>query len=169
MATVAWSEGRDGTEVAYAERLWPSWWAWLAAPALISVLAIAYGAAYDPAWGWLILATGTALAWGVLIGTSPVVRVDDRVFRAGTARLPRSCVGGVEPLDREAMRERLRSGDARAFLMLRSWSSRQGVLVNVLDPDDPHPYWLITTRRPARLADALRGAPGASPTGSGAE
>ena len=169
MATDAWTEGEDGTQAAYSERLWPSWWAWLAAPALVSVLAIAYGAAYDAVWGWLILAAGTALAWGVLLATAPVVRVDERVFRAGRARLPRSCVGGVEPLGREAMRERLRSGDARAFLMLRSWSSPQGVLVNVADPHDPHPYWLISTRRPDRLAEALREAPGASPAGAGAE
>ena len=30
------------------------------------------------------------------------------------------------------------------------------VRVDLNDPADPHPYWLVSTRHPERLADALR-------------
>jgi len=45
--------------------------------------------------------------------------------------------------------------DARAYLCLRGWIAA-GVRVPVLDPRDPAPYWLVSSRRPAELAEALR-------------
>jgi hypothetical protein len=44
--------------------------------------------------------------------------------------------------------------DARAFLLLRPYLKRS-LKVQVLDPADPTPYWLLSTRRPAKLAEAL--------------
>jgi hypothetical protein len=44
--------------------------------------------------------------------------------------------------------------DARAFVCLRAWA-RTGVRVDLQDPLDPTPYWLLSTRRPQELADAL--------------
>ncbi|MDX2025238.1 DUF3093 family protein, partial [Microcella sp.] len=44
--------------------------------------------------------------------------------------------------------------DARAFLVLRP--DIPAVLrVAVTDPDDPTPYWLLSTRRPEELAAAI--------------
>ena len=44
--------------------------------------------------------------------------------------------------------------DARAYLLLRPYVKRS-VQVPVQDPADPAPYWLVSTRRPDRLAAAL--------------
>jgi hypothetical protein len=33
---------------------------------------------------------------------------------------------------------------------------RGGVRVDVADPDDPTPYWLVSSRHPDKLAEALR-------------
>ncbi len=44
--------------------------------------------------------------------------------------------------------------DARAWLLLRGWIP--GVVrVRLDDPDDPTPYWLVSSRHPRRLAAAL--------------
>ena len=47
--------------------------------------------------------------------------------------------------------------DARAYVCLRAWA-RTGVHVVLEDPQDPTPYWLVSTRRPQDLAQALRAA-----------
>ena len=169
MAAPAWTEGTDGSARTYSERLWPAWWAWLVTPALVSVPAIAYGSAYDAMVGWVIFTSLTALAYAALIASSPKVQVDERVFRAGRARLPRWAIKDVAALDRQELRDELRQGDARAFLSLRTWSTPTAVCVTVGDADDPHPYWLVSTRHPERLAHALREAPGVPTDGVRAE
>lgn len=122
-------------------------------------LGVAYGYAISVPWGvvtWLV--TQAVVVW-VLLRTAPVVRVDERVFRAGRARLPREYVGQVHALDAATAR-RLRGvdSDATAYLCVRSWVPG-AVVVEVADPQDPHPYWLVSARRPDRLAAALASVP----------
>jgi hypothetical protein len=45
--------------------------------------------------------------------------------------------------------------DARAYLLLRPYLKR-GVRVDIVDPDDPTPYWLVSCRRPEDLVSAVR-------------
>lgn len=151
-------EGLDGTRVAYSERLWAPVWAWILVPALVSVVAIAYGAAYGAGIGAVGLIGGSAVGWIALIAWSPIIRVDDRVLRAGRARLPLRYAGDAQPLIGPAFREELRAGDARSFVVIRPWAMRGGVTVPVTDEQDPHPRWLVASRRPDRLADALTAA-----------
>ena len=142
----------------YAERLWPPPWVWLLPPALVSVVAIAYGSAYGTSLGWLLLAVGTAIGWCALVAWSTRLRVDERVFRAGRARLPLRYAGPPEALAGEDFRTAVRSGDARAYVVVRPWRTRSGVSVPVTDPEDPHPRWLVASRHPDRLAAALESA-----------
>ncbi len=44
--------------------------------------------------------------------------------------------------------------DARAFLVIRPYLKR-AVRVPVTDPADPTPYWLVGSRHPDALAEAL--------------
>ena len=44
--------------------------------------------------------------------------------------------------------------DARAYLVLRPYLKR-AVKVEITDPADPAPYWLVCTRHPEELAKAL--------------
>lgn len=155
---VTGDEGLDGTQVAYSERLWAPVWVWLLVPALVSVVAIAYGSAYGTAIGAVGLIAGSLAGWLALIAWCPVIRVDDRVLRAGRARLPLRYVGDVQTLMGPAFREELRAGDARSFVVLRPWAMRSGVVVAVTDDADPHPRWLVASRRPGTLAEALAAA-----------
>lgn len=148
-------EGLDGTRVAYSERLWAPPWAWVLVPALVSVVAIAYGSAYGATVGALGLIAGTLIGWLALFAWSPVIRVDDRVLRAGRARLPLRYAGDARPLVGVAFREELRAGDARSYVVIRPWATRSGVIVPVTDDEDPHPRWLVASRRPDTLAEAL--------------
>jgi hypothetical protein len=69
--------------------------------------------------------------------------------------MPRSVVGSAQAFEGdEATAERGVRLDARAWLLLRGWIP--GVVrVEVDDPQDPTPYWLVSSRRPETLAQAL--------------
>jgi hypothetical protein len=158
-AEAGWQEGRDGASPTYEERLLPPWWIALAGLALVGMLAVAYGAAYGAAIGWVTFLPLAALVVVGLVRTAPVLRVDDRVFRAGSARLPLRWIGPVDVLDPDQARDaRTVHADARALLVLRTWATARAVRVAVTDPEDPHPYWLVSTRHPDRLAAALAAA-----------
>lgn len=151
-------EGLDGTHVFYAERLWPSPIVTVLALCLAAVGGVAYGAAYGAGLGWTVAITLALLLVGALAVTSPRVGVDDRVLRAGRARLPLPAVGSIEALDRRAMLALRRQIDPRSYLLLRPWSARAGVVVTLDDPRDPHPRWLLSSRHPDRLVAAVNAA-----------
>jgi hypothetical protein len=138
----------------YRERLTPAWWVWLVAVGFAGSFGVVLSRVSTTA---ALVVTGVVLVLVVvgLVRTTAVVAVDPELFVVGRARLPVGYVAGVEALDPDAMR-RARSVelDARAFLCLRGWVAG-GVRVRLDDPQDDTPYWLVSTRRPERLAAAL--------------
>lgn len=142
----------------YAERLYAPVWLWVVAAALVASLAVAYGAALGTRVGLLTgLVTGVAAGWALARAGARVVVTDD-VLVAGRARIPLSAVGQIRPLD--AIQTRALRGaqaDPRAYLLVRGWV-RTSVYVEVTDPADPTPYWLVTTRHPQELARAAAAA-----------
>ncbi|MFP5253335.1 MAG: DUF3093 domain-containing protein [Actinomycetes bacterium] len=120
---------------------------------------------------WVALAVTGVLAAGsvaLLVGYGAArVVVDDGTFKAGRARIPVHLLGAPVALDAQA--SRLLAGmhaDARAYLLLRPYVKRS-VQVPVADPADPTPYWLVSTRHPERLAQALVAAGAARPSPQG--
>lgn len=143
----------------FREVLRPTVWLWLAGFAAAAFLAVAYGGALGAIAGWSCFAILAALSVWVVGRTAAVVSVDDRELRAGRARLPLAFVGRVRALDEEdAAIARGPGADADAYLLLRTSYSRRAVAVEVTDPRDPHPYWLISTRQPEQLVSAIMGA-----------
>ena len=141
------AEGVDGTVVAYRERLHAPWPVWFVAFVLAGSLGVAYGFPLGAAAGLVSFARGQAGSpLCCCSARRPLVVVDDLVLRAGRARLPLRYVGRIAPLDAAQTREvRGRRADPAAYLCTRGWISRS-VLVEVEDDDDPHPYWLVSTR-----------------------
>ena len=151
-------EGVDGTVAAYRERVHAPVWLWLVGTALTASLGVAYGYRLGTVPGLVTFAVAQALLTWWLVATAPLVVVDDLVLRAGKARLPLRHVGRIAPLDSAQSRDAGgRLADPAAYLCLRSWVSRT-VLVEVEDPEDPHPYWLVSTRHGHDLARVLAAA-----------
>jgi len=149
---------------AFRERLLPGPGGWSAAFAFAVVLGVALWPVDDVlsiSAAVIALVVLAALAWW----TSPVVSVlpgpdGGGELRAGRAAIPTSLLGPVTVLDRAGMTRELGPAlDARAYVCLRAWA-RTGVRVELVDPADPTPYWLVSTRRPAELAAALTAAAG---------
>jgi hypothetical protein len=140
----------------YSERLMVPWWLWLAALALAGMLSaeVYLGAPGLATWvPYLILLPLTAA--GLLAAGRIRVAVQDGELRVDDARLPVRYVSEVGVLDAAARREALGPrADRNAFVVQRPWVSR-AVLIVLDDPADPTPYWVVSARRPERVARAL--------------
>jgi hypothetical protein len=140
----------------YRERLLPRWWTWLVVALLVTMLAVAYGAALGATVGWIVTAIGGALAVWFLVVTAPTVEVAEGNLVVDGARLPVTSIAEVAEVDAaEIARLRGPGADARLFVALRPWSAPNGVLVRLDDPADPHPAWLFTSRHPARVRQVI--------------
>ncbi len=144
------------TPVEYDERLSvPLRW-WVQGTMLVASLWLAMIVALPATAAWTLTAIAMAgLALGLLAYGAARVTVDQGFLRAGRARIAALHLGTPSALDAEATRRI--SGveaDARAYLLLRPYLKR-AVRVQITDPADPAPYWLISTRHPDELARAL--------------
>ncbi len=140
----------------YAERLTvPLRW-WVQGTMLVASLWLAVLAATPEAVAWSVTAVALALMVALFVSYgSPRVSVDGTTFRAGRAHIPLDLVGDVTALDADDVRRRAGvDADARAFLLLRPYLKR-AVRVEILDPEDPAPYWLVSCRRPEALVSAV--------------
>ncbi len=144
-----------GSSVLHRERLWPSGGVWF----LTVVPGVFTGIAAGPVNLTLSVVLGILVTAGVITAlalTTPVVEVrTDGTLRAGRAVLPVRFVTGVEPAT--GPRARAMRGvdlDARTHLLLRGWIDPV-VRVDLDDPEDPHPAWVVSTREPEHLARAV--------------
>lgn len=91
----------------------------------------------------------------LMIVVAPVVAVADGVLTAGSARIPVELTGAMESYRRtDAVQARGPGLDARAFTLFRGWVDPV-LRIDLTDPDDPTPYWLVSTRRPDELRAAI--------------
>jgi hypothetical protein len=143
-------------DTAYRERLGVPFRWWVQGTMLVVSLWLACIVAVPGPVAWT--ATGVTMALltgGLLAYGSPRLEVSDGVFRAGRAHIGAEHLGTAEALDAE--RSRRVAGpeaDARAYLLLRPYLPR-AVRVEITDPADPAPYWLVSSRHPDELASAL--------------
>ncbi|MFC4021838.1 DUF3093 domain-containing protein [Micromonospora sp. GCM10011542] len=150
--------------VAYSERLALPWWLWLAGLVAAALLAVEVwmGAAGVRAWlpfAVLLPVTAVGLWW---LGRIRVA-VADGELRVDDARLPARFVADVVPLDAAGRREVLGvAADPLAFVVQRPWVPG-AVQVVLDDPADPTPFWVVSTRHPVELAEALLAARDAQP------
>ena len=152
----------------YAERLSvPLRW-WVQGTMLVASLWLAVAVAMPVLPATVItLVAGGLMAGCFLAYGAARVAVEDGHFRAGRARIPLHHLGRAEALDPEATRRTAGvDADARAYLLLRPYLKR-AVRVEITDPADPAPYWLVSTRHGEALVRALSDrAAGARETGS---
>lgn len=149
---------------AFDERLWPSPAGWVAVPALGLMAAIVLWPVSHVA-GLVAGAVALVAATAGAVRLATRVRVTDGELHAGDAHIPATLLRAPRALDADATRHALGPGfDARAHVVLRGWV-RTAVVVEVADPADPTPSWLVSTRRPEDLVRALvaAGAAGAAP------
>ena len=143
----------------YAERLSvPLRW-WVQGTMLVASLWLAVLVAAPEAVAWSVAAVGLVVLVTLMLAYGRAqVAVDPAMFRAGRARIALEHVGAVTALDADGVRRQAGvDADARAYLLLRPYLKR-GVRVDITDPADPAPYWLVSCRRPEALVSAFQAA-----------
>jgi hypothetical protein len=140
----------------YAERLTVPWWAWPAGLLGGALLATEIWLGGGGLRAWLPFAVVLPLTVGVLVRLGRIrIAVTDTEFRVDDARLPLAVVADVVALDADGKREALGVGaHPLAFVIQRPWI-KGAVQVVLNDPADPTPFWVISTRHPIELAEAL--------------
>ncbi|GAA1475746.1 DUF3093 domain-containing protein [Nocardioides aestuarii] len=148
-------------ETQYAERLTvPLRW-WVQGTMLVVSLWLATVVALPGIVAWTVTAVGLALMAAVLLSYGAArIEVGESRLRAGRAGIEVRHLGDATALDADAARRLAgRDADARAYLLLRPYLKR-AVRVDLHDPADPAPYWLLSTRHPDALAQAIATARG---------
>jgi hypothetical protein len=139
----------------YQEKLWPTIWVpasyFPLVPALILISA--------PFNVWIGVITAVVVYGAILIavyGRAARVTVTEQAFTYGDALVEAEFIGKVSAFSGEAARnERGVNLDARAWTKFKAFMN--GVVrIEITDPNDPTPYWLVATRHPNELAAALR-------------
>ncbi|MBW4042456.1 MAG: DUF3093 domain-containing protein [Acidobacteria bacterium] len=136
----------------------------LAALLLLPAIFIIFLPLTAPVIGGAAAVLVTAVVELALVVSAPIVAVGDGQLVAGAARIPVALTGATELFrGQEATAARGTGLDARAYTMFRGWVDPV-LRVQVTDPDDPVPYWLLSTRRPEELMAAIEAERSASRT-----
>ncbi|MTA31730.1 MAG: DUF3093 family protein [Actinobacteria bacterium] len=139
----------------FSEALRPPLWVLAFIYFMFLSLVIAIWAALDTTAtiGSFILAT---LAIPIIAKSlTSKISITENELRIDRAHIERKYLGKVTVLDSDAMRLlRTRDANPAAYLAIRFWASK-GVKIELIDPRDPTPYWLITSKRGDELAASL--------------
>ena len=141
---------------------------WVQGTMLVASLWLALVVAVPGPVAWVVTAVAMLLLGTLLTSFgSARIEVAGGRLRAGRAVIDAAHLGAAEALDPEQTRRVAGvEADARAYLLLRPYLKR-AVRVEILDPADPAPYWLLGTRRPDQLVAALGRLASSGPAGSG--
>lgn len=138
----------------YTERLWPSVSFYLATLLIIPALTVLFTPWSLPA-GLVAGVIAYALILTIFLLASRRVQVIGSKFTAGYASIDVAHLGEAQVLNDQELRVAIgRRLDARAYLCVTGWV-KGGVKISINDVDDPTPYWVVTTRRPQQLLDAI--------------
>ena len=155
------SEGRPGTgsAVVYREQLRTPWWWYVVALGVAGLIAGEFRLSGADLTVWVPFCTLLPLAAVIVwwLGRSSL-EISGGELRVRGAHLPLRDVSGVVSLDAETLRRVVgREGDPSAFVSIRPWIGG-GVQLWLDDPEDPTPYWVVSTRHPERVVQAVRAA-----------
>ncbi len=140
--------------VRYSEQLWPAWWIWLAGV----LIGASFSTIFFPIaafYGFIAMAVGVAIVVAALITITPRIEITDQWLKVGRAQIERKHLGRVVAHSGPAAREQLGPGfDARSFQCVRGWIDPV-TTAEIIDEQDPVPYWLFSTRNPQAVLAAL--------------
>jgi hypothetical protein len=141
--------------VIFTEALRPPIWVLAFIYFMFLSLVIAIWAAFDTTATMVTFAIATLAIPFIAQSLTSRILVNQNELRIDKAHIDLQYLGKVTVLDSDAMRLlRTRDADPAAFLAIKFWASK-GIKIEVTDPRDPTPYWLITSKRGEKLAAFL--------------
>ena len=140
----------------FREVLRPPFWLMAFIYFLALSLGIAIWAAMNTIAAVIVMAPLTLATVAIYFIASLVIEIDENELRVGKAHIDKKFCGEIRVLTPAQMSlQRTREADPAAYLAIRFWTAH-GVKIEINDDRDQTPYWLITSKRGEKLAQALR-------------
>ncbi|AXE38933.1 hypothetical protein JS278_01774 [Acidipropionibacterium virtanenii] len=133
------------------------WWWWLVGGFFVLSMILAVAAWVSSVAGILacLAIAGLSLWAGLAVGLTRI-SVDAEGFSVGPNRIEWQWVDRARGCDSRTMSTILHSGNqVGSFICTRPWIG-SGVVLRLADRADPHPAWIVSSRRPDELTDAIR-------------
>jgi hypothetical protein len=141
--------------VIFKEVLRPPIWVLAFIYFLFLSLVIAIWAAFDNTVTLIAFVASTIAIIYIAFAMRSTITLDGDELRIDRAHIDLKYLGAITILDAPAMRLlRTRDADPAAYLAIRFWIPT-GLKIAVVDPRDPTPYWLITSKRGEEIAALL--------------
>jgi hypothetical protein len=145
--------------VQYREALRPPFWWYLVGLVVAGLLAGEFHISGLAVTDWLsfgiLLPLSVVIVWSFGRGT---LEISDGELRIRGAHIPLTEISGAVALDELTLRRVVgREGDPAAFVSIRPWIG-PGVQLWLDDPEDPTPYWIVSSRHPRQVAELVRAA-----------
>jgi hypothetical protein len=141
--------------VLYKERVTPN----LGTFAAVSVLlpsTVIISEPFDLLVGLVVGLIGVLGIWALLFFRAPQIRVTKEKLYVGRASIPRDLIGEPVAISKsEVFGERGPKLDPAAHKVFQG-SIKTAIKIPISDPQDPTPYWLVSTRNPTKLAIVLK-------------
>ena len=146
--------GRIESQKLHWRDSWP-FWLWLFLLFLAASLSLAVEAALGNFAAIAVSVIQLLLLIWASLSTPLRIEVSNENVRVGRAKIERDFISAVHVLDsRQMALTRGRDADPRCWMALRFWVGT-GVKIEINDPKDPTPYWLVSTKKAAAVATAL--------------
>jgi len=141
--------------VIFREVLRPPIWVLAFIYFLFLSVVLSVWAAFDNRATIITLTISTlALIW-IAFAMQTVITFDGQTLRIDKANIESKYLGKVTLLDKTEMRLlRTRDADPAAYLAIKFWEPT-GLRIDLNDPRDKTPYWLITSKRGEEIAALL--------------
>lgn len=134
---------------------WPLWMSLLILLFDLSVV-LAIWASLGELAAWIALFLCIVLSIALYNFTTLEISITKQELKVGRARIEPHFLGKIEILDEKAMKHLRGPGiNPNAYMALRFWV-KGGLKIEINDPRDPTPYWLVSSKQPEQLAKLLR-------------
>lgn len=139
----------------YKERVLPNFGTFAAIFALLPSIAI-ISEPFDIRIGLVIGVLVVITFWMLLILRAPKIELSQLELKVGRVAISRNLIGEAEIISKDRIfLERGPKLDPGAHKVFQG-SVKSAIKLQITDPEDPTPYWLISTRKPDKLAEHLK-------------
>jgi len=142
-------------QLLFREKLTPPIWGWVALTGFCLMLAVSVSAVFGDLAASIVFVILVVIFIFVGYRFSPVIKVDSQFIYANKAKLPISIITKATPLSiTETTKIRGINADPKCF-SATSPLINTAIRIDFEDKDDPHTYWLLSTRKPEELSRVL--------------
>ena len=142
-------------QLLFREKLTPPIWGWVALTGFCLMLAVSVSAVFGDLAAAIVFVILVVMFIFVGYRFSPVIKVDSEFIYANKAKLPLSIITKATPLSiTETTKIRGINADLKCFSATTPLINTS-IRIDFEDKDDPHTYWLLSTRKPEELSRVL--------------